>query len=108
LRDNNKTSLISKKKKKSLRSRAHARTTRTYLNKLNKLTSQYNRLYHNSLKAKEVYLTLPEVKRPKCKKFFCDNYSTQESFLKNYKLKEAGKERESGSSFRKTTVLGMS
>ena len=81
------------KKIKSRRSKAHARTLTTFNNKLNKLKSTYQRLYNNSKKAKDKYTVMPEGERKiKDRKFFCDNYPTQDSFLKNYKLKVAGKE----------------
>ena len=80
--------------RKSSRSRAKPRTLKTYQNKQNKLKSYYNKIYKHSLKSKEKYNFLPEEKRPKNIKFFCDKYPTFEEFQKVNKLKEVGKERE--------------
>ena len=65
------------------------RTTRTYRNKIKRITTMYNRLMKISKKSKEFYLKQSEEYKQKYSRdFFCDVYPTLESFMKNYKLKE--------------------
>lgn len=79
------------KRKRSLRSKAHPRTQKTYQNKINKLRAFYR-------------------KHPRIQK----KYSTFEAWLRVVKVKEVGKQRESSytspiipKTERKKTAWGM-
>jgi len=56
----------------------------TYQNKIDKIRKQYEKQFANSEKQKETDNgTLPKNK----KGYFCENYPTADSYMKNYKVK---------------------
>lgn len=64
------------------------RSLETYHNKLRKIKNTYRKLFKNSKAQKERHMNLSEKQRPK-KKYFCDNYPNEKSFISKYKIKEA-------------------
>lgn len=64
------------------------RSITTYHNKIKKLKKFYRITFAHSVKQKEVHMALPEKQRPN-KKYFCDKYTDEKSFLKVIKIKQA-------------------
>jgi len=59
------------------------RSSTTYMNKIERLKREYNKLFKNSEQQKEKDAgTLPRNK----KGYFCDKYTNVDGYLKNYKV----------------------
>ena len=67
------------------------RSAKTYANKLRKIKKFYRTTFKNSKAQKELHMALPEKERPK-KKYFCDRYVDEKSFLKIIKIKKSNKQ----------------
>lgn len=63
------------------------RTVRTNKNKLRKLKKFYRLTFKNSKAQKERHMTLSEKQRPK-KRYFCDKYPNEKSFISKIKIKK--------------------
>ena len=64
------------------------RSMQTYKNKTRNVTTQYNRTMRVSLKSKAHWNKQDEIYQKKHpREFFCDKYTTLESFIKNYNIK---------------------
>jgi len=66
------------------------RSSDTYHNKAKKIKNTYRKLFKNSVAQKKYDMSLPEERRPK-KKYFCDNYSNEKSFISKFKIKAPSK-----------------
>ena len=61
------------------------RSVRTYHNKMRELKKFYRLTFKHSTAQKERDTALPETKRPK-KRYFCDKYPNEKSFISKIKI----------------------